>query len=220
MYRCVRAVAANLCVIPVWVPVKGRRWSLAERDSGTRLSVVAWRRTRNAAHSAKRRVAAAGKNIDVYNSIGHHGNAGGGVRNGLAGARLAAVMVAVAGGGGGRVNRRRRTLLVSAGHRSRGRWGVLRARWWWPATWWRTSAVRQNLSDSVILVNSFSSRIVTNSAHGGRAKLLAHSHAAASPCLYYIYIYFFFARATDVIYYIRSQRHTHTEREKGMWPYQ
>lgn len=28
-----------------------------------------------------------------------------------------------------------------------------------------------NLSDSVILVNSFSSRIVTNSAHGGRARL-------------------------------------------------
>jgi len=27
-----------------------------------------------AARSEKRRVAAAGKNIDVYNSIGHHGN--------------------------------------------------------------------------------------------------------------------------------------------------
>lgn len=51
-----------------------------------------------------------------------------------------------------------------------------------------------NLSDTgVILVNSFSSRVVTNSVHGGRAKLLARLSRGPRRFFFFEFIYYYFS---------------------------
>lgn len=134
------------------------------------------------AHPEKRHAVAVGKNIDVYNSIGHHGNSGGLGRRASGGrmrwmwcGMVRGVAVAVDGS----------TAAARCWCR-RQRWTLL---WVCGAGWETSTGGAANLSDSVILVNSFSSRIVTNSAHGGRAKL-ARSHATALVFCFFIFFLF------------------------------
>lgn len=157
-----------------------------------------------ASSSAKLRASAAGKNIDVYNSIGHHGNAGGtggrprwtrgwccflaggwvGERVRRWGGCVGEWVASLMGGGwwcgddgGGRVNRRRRPplLLVSVAARAVGNYSTGGA---------------ANLSDIVLYLLI---RLAVASSRTRSTAVARNSHALTPPLQpSYLFIYYYF----------------------------
>lgn len=69
------------------------------------------------------------------------------------------------------------------------------------------------MSDTgVILVNSFSSRVVTNSVHGGRAKLLARLSRGPRRFFFFEIIYYYFPHIICVMVSRVRPIHTHLQR--------